>query len=127
MNKKILFVDDDLNVLKSYKRTYRKLYNIVTALSGEEGIKKLYESEEDFAIVISDMKMPEMNGLKFLAEVKKLFPKKLRIILSGNPDLLDVKEAEKNKDIFKYLKKPCNQDDFNDTIIKAFEIYSSSK
>lgn len=126
MNKKILFVDDDINVLNSYKRTYRKKYDIVIALSGDEGIKILHKSSQDFAIVISDMKMPEMNGLKFLSEVKAKFPDKIRLVLSGNADLPDVKKAEAKGEIFRYLTKPCERKLFIETMKNAYDLYDKS-
>src|SRR6056297_1013215 len=51
MNKKILFVDDDINVLNGYKRTYRKKYNLTTAISGQEGLRQLKQAKEDFAVI----------------------------------------------------------------------------
>ncbi len=123
MNKKILFVDDDINVLNGYKRTYRKKYNLTTAISGQEGLRQLKQAKEDFAVIISDMKMPAMNGIEFLSKVKDLAPDSVRIILTGNADLTLAKNAVNDGKIFQILKKPCKQDRFVKVVEEAIELH----
>ena len=69
MRENILFVDDDSNLLDGYKRQLRKRFQMVTALGGREGLE-LLDSHEPFAVIVSDMSMPEMDGIQFLAEAK---------------------------------------------------------
>ena len=70
---KILLVDDDENILSGYKRNLRNMFSISTANSGKEGLE-LIQNNGPFAIVVSDYKMPEMNGNQFLNSVMKISP-----------------------------------------------------
>ncbi len=79
----LLIVDDESNVLKSLKRLlFETDYRVLTADSGNEGLKT-FENESSIQLVISDYRMPEMNGVEFLKRVKELYPDTIRIILSG--------------------------------------------
>ncbi len=106
LTEKILFVDDDENILVSLKRQLRKKANIFTALNGKEGLE-LIKSEGPFAVVVSDMRMPMMNGAAFLTEVKELSPNSVRILLTGQADLESAIEAVNRGQIFRFLTKPC--------------------
>ncbi len=123
MNKRILFVDDDINVLNGYKRTYRKKYDITTAIGGEEGLRKIEQAREDFAVIVSDMIMPEMNGIEFLSGAKALAPDSIRIILTGNADLSAAIDVTDKGSIFRFLTKPCKQEVFVKTINEAIEAH----
>ena len=123
MNKKILFVDDDINVLNGFKRTYRKKYDVTIATSGEEGLRLIKEAKEEFAVIISDMKMPEMNGIEFLTEVKRLVPDSIRIMLTGNVDLSTAIHAVKEGNIYRFLTKPCKQEILISTIEAAVKLH----
>lgn len=109
MNEKILFVDDEENVLLSYKRNLRREYNIKTALSGQEALE-IVKSEGPFAVVISDMRMPEMNGAELLAKISKIANDTARIILTGQADFNTAVEAVNQGSIFRFLTKPCQPD-----------------
>ncbi len=123
MNKKILFVDDDINVLNGYKRTYRRKFDIVIAEGGEKGLREISRSEDEFAVIVSDMKMPEMNGIEFLAEAKKLSPDSIRIMLTGNADLSVAIKAVNEGNIFRFLTKPCEKDLFIKTVKDALDLF----
>jgi HD-like signal output (HDOD) protein len=87
MQKKILFIDDEPNILQGYRRTLhpmRNIWKLEFAQSGTEALEKLKESK--FDAVISDMRMPGMDGTELLEEVSKTYPDTLRIILSGTAD-----------------------------------------
>lgn len=103
---KILFVDDEINVLDSMRRQLRKRYNIETALSGREALEKL-KNEGPFAVVVSDMRMPEMDGIQLLKEIKELYPDTVRMMLTGNADQETATEAVNQGQIFRFLTKPC--------------------
>ena len=77
----VLFVDDEPNILEGFKRQLRKHMEIDTATSGEEGLKML-AAGGPYAVVISDMRMPQMNGSQFLARVRSTSPDSVRMILS---------------------------------------------
>lgn len=103
----ILFVDDDGYVLSSLKRLLRKEnYTILTAISGSEGLRLLEENEVQ--LVISDQRMPEMNGTEFLSLVKTRYPDILRIILTGYTEISSITESINKGNIYKFFVKPWN-------------------
>ena len=107
MTDKILFVDDEANVIRSMKRQLRKRFPMQTALSGDEALQKMKE-EGPFAVIVSDMRMPGMNGIELLNKVKNLYPDTVRIMLTGNADQETAIEAVNSGEIFRFLTKPCS-------------------
>ena len=106
MSEKVLFVDDDANILAGYQRALRKQFRIEIAV-GAEAALKIVERQGPYAVVVSDMYMPGMNGVQFLAKVKEIAPDTVRIMLTGNPDLRTAIEAVHHGHIFRFLTKPC--------------------
>ncbi len=106
---KVLFVDDEANILAGFKRQLRNYFSMETALGPEEGLKVLLE-KGPFAVVVSDLRMPGMDGIEFLSRVKKLFPDTVRIMLTGHADLQNAIEAVNQGNIFRFLTKPCHPD-----------------
>ncbi|MFH1893491.1 MAG: HD domain-containing phosphohydrolase [Candidatus Zixiibacteriota bacterium] len=105
---KILVVDDDSNLLSAVERQFRRKYTMVIAGGGKEGIRKLKE-EGPFAVVISDMRMPDMNGIQFLAQAQSMYPNTVRIMLTGNADIETAMHAVNEGNIFRFLLKPCHK------------------
>ena len=81
----VLYVDDELNNLISFKAVFRIKYNVFTAISGEEAIKIL--SDTPINIIITDQRMPNMTGVEFLEKVIERFPDPVRILLTGYADM----------------------------------------
>ena len=106
MTEKILFVDDEENILHSIKRELRKRFDIHTAGSGAEALEIL-KSQGPFAVIISDMRMPLMDGVQLLSKVKDLYPDVVRLMLTGNADQETAIEAVNKGQIFRFLSKPC--------------------
>jgi response regulator RpfG family c-di-GMP phosphodiesterase len=106
MPAKILCVDDEANVLKGIQRSLRKQYDLVTALSGADALQ-LLESDHSFAVVVSDMRMPGMDGVQLLSAVKTKSPDSTRIMLTGNADQQTAIDAINQGNIFRFLTKPC--------------------
>jgi len=104
---KILFVDDEQNVLQSMRRQLRKRFPLQTALSGDEALEVM-KREGPFAVIVSDMRMPGMNGVELLSRVKNLYPDTVRIMLTGNADQETAIEAVNSGQIFRFLTKPCS-------------------
>jgi DNA-binding NarL/FixJ family response regulator len=109
MNQRVLFVDDEPNVLEGIQRTLRKQVELQTASSGVEALRLIGESGP-FAVVISDMRMPAMNGAQFLAKVREQEPNTVRMILSGHADLEATIAAVNEGHIYRFLTKPCPTD-----------------
>lgn len=123
---KMLLVDDEPNVLSSLKRVFRKeSYQVSTASNADEALDIL--SKSDHQLVISDFKMPGMNGAQFLQEAKKLYPQMIRIMLTGQADTDAVMSAIKDGAVYKFILKPWNDDDLRVTVALAFEQYELIK
>ena len=124
---RILCVDDERNVLRSLERIFLDDdYLILTAPSGEEGLELLNESPR-VQVVISDYRMPGMNGVDFLKEVFRRHPETIRIVLSGYADTAAVVAAINEGKIYKFIPKPWNDDELRVTVIKALEHYESHR
>lgn len=106
MNEKILFVDDERNILDGYQRALRKEFRIETAVGGVDGLIAL-ASQGPFAVVVTDMRMPGMDGVQFLTKLKEKSPDTVRIMLTGNADQQTAIEAVNEGSIFRFLNKPC--------------------
>ncbi len=106
MDARILCVDDDRNVLSAYQRHLRKDFRIEAALGPEEGLEAV-EKTGPYAVVVSDLKMPGMNGIEFLSRVKEIAPDTVRIMLTGFADMGSAIEAVNQGNIFRFLSKPC--------------------
>jgi response regulator RpfG family c-di-GMP phosphodiesterase len=104
--KKILFVDDEPNVLAAFQRQLRRNCTVVTAASGLEGLAALGDGS-DFSVVVADMRMPEMNGIEFLVKVRAVAPDVVRLMLTGNADQATAIEAINEGNVFRFLNKPC--------------------
>jgi response regulator RpfG family c-di-GMP phosphodiesterase len=116
----LLFVDDEPNILSSLRRLFRPLgYRVLTAESGEQGLKIL--AEECVDLVISDMRMPEMNGAQFLEQVRERSPFTIRILLTGYADIASTIEAINKGQIFRYLAKPWEDNDIILSVRHAIE------
>lgn len=106
MSERVLFVDDEPQVLEGIQRTLRKQVDLQTATSGEEGLRLLSEAGP-FALVVSDMRMPNMSGAQFLAKAREQKPDTVRMILSGHADLQATIAAVNEGHIYRFLSKPC--------------------
>ncbi len=121
MNKpKILIVDDDPNILQGYRRQLRRQFQIDIADGGVEGLQAISD-HGPYALVVSDMRMPKMNGVQFLAEVKKRAPDTVRIMLTGNADQQTATDAVNDGNIFRFLNKPCPAEDFSKALVAGIE------
>ncbi|MDR4506221.1 MAG: diguanylate cyclase [Candidatus Scalindua sp.] len=123
MGNKVLFVDDDINLLSSYRRQFQKLFCLEVANGAEEGLVAL-ANRGPFSIVISDFKMPGMDGIEFLSRVKGLFPDSVRIMLTGHADLQRSIDAVNKGNIFRFLTKPCDLDVLLSAIADGIEHYT---
>ena len=106
MNTRILCVDDEPNVLAAFRRQLRTQFDIATAEGPERGLQELRE-DGPFAVVISDLRMPGMDGTRFLAAVKQMAPDTVRVMLTGQADLYAAVAAVNQGNIFRFLLKPC--------------------
>ncbi len=106
MNRKILCVDDDANVLDGLQRNLRKQFMIETALSGEKALA-LIEKQGPYAVIVADMRMPVMDGIQFLQKAQEKAPDTVRIMLTGNADQKTAIDAVNQGHVYQFLAKPC--------------------
>ncbi|MDR3566032.1 MAG: HDOD domain-containing protein [Negativicutes bacterium] len=119
MGRKILFVDDERSILKAIERLFFDFdCELVVAESGEEGLRLLAENSVD--VVVSDMRMPGMDGHQFLRRVKALYPGTTRLILSGYADEKEIFESLIDGSNSLYLFKPWNGDELKKKIEQIF-------
>ena len=113
---RILCVDDEPNVLEGLALHLRRRYDVSTAESGSAGLK-LIEAGPPFAVVMSDMRMPGMDGAEFLSRVRKAAPQTVRLLLTGQAEMKSAIAAINQGQIFRFLTKPCPPVD----LLAAFE------
>lgn len=125
MDKALLIVDDEENIIRALKRLLRSDgYTVYTANSGQDGLACLQKNE--IQVILSDMRMPEMNGAEFLANVKELYPNTVRMMLSGYTDLTSVTDAINQGSIYKFLTKPWDDALLKETVRDAFKHYANN-
>lgn len=107
MAERILLVDDEPHVLESIQRQLRNRFEVSTALSGDEALNVL-KNNDPFAVIVSDMRMPGMDGVQLLSRVKDIYPEMVRVMLTGNADQETAVEAVNAGQIFRFLNKPCS-------------------
>lgn len=117
----ILYVDDEVNNLESFKANFRKLYKVHTAISAEEA--KLILAQHEIAVLITDQKMPGTNGTQLLEHAVKEFPLQTRIMLTAYTDKDNVFDAFHKGLIYRYVLKPWKTEELQELINKAYEIY----
>ncbi len=106
MTERILIVDDEPTVIKIHQLQLESQFTIEIADSGHGGLKRL-ENDGPFAVVVSDMHMPGMNGTEFLSIVQKRWPQSVRVMLTGNDRQQVAVDAVNEGNIFRFLNKPC--------------------
>jgi len=121
----VLYVDDEVHNLNSFKAGFRRKFNVFTAESAVEGRKVL--ENELIHIIITDQRMPVTTGIEFLESIIPDFPDPIRILLTGYADINAVIDAINKGQVYKYIQKPWMDEDLRINIEKAFEIYSLRK
>lgn len=123
---RILCVDDEPNMLSALKRQMRAKYNIVTAESAQDALGIL-KNDGPFDVIISDFRMPQMDGAEFLTKAKEIDPTATRILLTGQASLEGLQSAVNNGQIYKILLKPCSAEDLRDAMSGAIKQRTEKK
>lgn len=124
MADKILFVDDEQGVLDGIVRLLRKEFDVSVALGGSQALITM-QKNGPYAVVVSDMRMPGMNGAEFLAQVRQKSPETVRMLLTGHTDLNAAIDAVNEGNIFRFLTKPCEKDALVNAINLGLEYHHS--
>ena len=122
MAEKILLVDDDNSVLDGYRRSLSREFSLEIALGGEQALKCAAENGP-YAVVVSDMRMPGMDGIQLLSKIKALSPDTVRVMLTGNADMQTAINAINEGSIFRFLNKPCSKEVMAKTLTAALAQY----
>ncbi len=112
----VLFVDDEEINLFLFEKTFEKDFHVITASSGPEALKKIEKNKSDIKAVISDMRMPLMNGLELIEKIKEDFPEIRNFILTGYGYNSELEMALENKLIDKLFHKPFEPEVIKDAI-----------
>ncbi|MEM7793584.1 MAG: SpoIIE family protein phosphatase [Cyanobacteria bacterium P01_C01_bin.118] len=123
---KLLVVDDELDNLELLHRTFRRNYRVYRASSGQEGLDCL-KTNGEMAIIISDQRMPKMNGTEFLSLTTDEYPDTIRIVLTGYTDVEDLVDAINSGQVFKYITKPWKPNELRQVISEAAQTYRAVK
>ena len=102
----VLIVDDEENNLQLLKRTFRGQYNLLTASNGLEALKVVQEHGDKIALIVSDQKMPVMEGTDFFKQVRETHPQIIKILLTGHVDTDILVGAINDCDLFQYILNP---------------------
>lgn len=118
----LLYVDDQEENLRAFKRVFKKDFEIFTALSGEEGLD-IFEKHPEISLLVSDQRMPGMSGVDFLNACKHLNPRPIRIIITGYADLESTINAINEAEIYRFIPKPWEPLDLKQTLLEAQKKY----
>lgn len=118
MKPTVLYIDDEFINIEVFKANFEDDYELITAESGEEGLKIL-EKENNISVVISDMKMSEMDGLEFINIAKTKYPDLICFLLTGYLITDDILEAIEKKIVTDSFIKPFNKEKIDREIYKA--------
>jgi signal transduction histidine kinase len=122
----ILYVDDDKENLRTFKRLFRKQYNVLLAESGEEGLQIIH-LHSPIPLIISDQRMPEMTGIEFLEKTIKISPDSIRMIITGFTDVQALIDAINTGRVYRYITKPWDVQELYVTFKRAVESYDLKK
>ncbi len=116
----MLFVDDEPAVLEAIAANLRRGFDVVTAPNGAVALERL-KADATIRVVVSDMRMPQMDGATFLARAREVAPTTVRMLLTGQADMNSAIDAVNNGQIFRFLTKPCPRDTLRTTVEGAVE------
>ncbi len=127
MNEKVLFVDDEESILRGIKLNLGRTFQVTVANGPHEAIEIINE-QGHFPVVVSDMRMPKMDGATLLLKIKESNPDTMCILLTGHADFeFGGAEALQSGSLFKILNKPCSPDKLKATIQAALKSKTDDK
>ena len=126
MTNTILLVDDEINNIQLLKRALRGKYNILTASQGLEGLEVLKQNLDKISLIISDHKMPVMEGTEFLKRANEIAPDVIKILLTGFTDIEILTEAVNTCNLYQYITKPFDPNELSTIVASGIEKYNLS-
>jgi len=116
---RVLCVDDEPLVLEGLRDVLSRRFEVHIACGGPEALEQLEHDRYGYAVVITDMRMPGMDGASFLSEARRVAPLAVRMLLTGYADTAAAARAVNDGQIFRFLAKPCDPDELNDACAAA--------
>jgi len=120
----VLIVDDEPNNLALLRRTLHSKYSILTATNGEEALNVIKEKGSDISLIVSDQKMPIMQGTEFLAKVQEEHPKIIKILLTGHSDLDILVDSINKCNLFQYIFKPFEPEELLMIVQNGIDVFN---
>ncbi|MCF0070620.1 response regulator [Dyadobacter sp. CY261] len=114
----VLYVDDEIHNLNSFRAAFRKDFNVFTAISAEEGLEVLEENE--MHVVITDQRMPYMTGIEFLAQISEKYVNVVGVLLTGFEDANLIADALHKRLAHFSLEKPWDEDEIRSIVGASF-------
>jgi len=122
-NVRVLYIDDEENNLQAFKASFRRQYEIYTAISAADGLKIL--ENVSVHVILADQKMPGTTGVEFFKSITDSYPDPIRILLTGYTDIEALADAINHGDIYRYITKPWNDLELHNSIKNAYDAYRS--
>ena len=122
---RILYIDDEINNLNAFKANFRRSYEIYTATNTLEARKTLQSIPVH--VILADQRMPGTTGVEFFNAIKQNYPDPIRILLTGYTDVEALIDAINKGQIYRFIRKPWDDYDLQNTISNAYEIYVTKK
>ncbi len=126
---KILLVDDEKNILDAYKRNLSDMFDVTTADSGAAALE-LFGTSPGYQVIVTDYKMPKMNGVELLEKVRGISPDTVQVMLTGQADMQAIIDLINKGKIFRFLTKPCSHEDMIKNIndaVRQYELISAER
>ncbi|MCF3111932.1 response regulator [Niabella sp. CC-SYL272] len=121
----VLYVDDELHNLNSFKACFRRDFSVFTAQTVDEALRIL--KEQEIHLIVTDQRMPETTGIEFLESIIKDYPDAIRMLLTGYADIDAVVDAINKGRVFKYIQKPWEEALLRTTIQEGLELYALNR
>lgn len=118
---RVLCVDDDPYVLGVLARVLRSGFDVTTASTALEALMQIDRADDPFAVIVSDLQMPDINGITLLTRAREMAPATIRVLLTGHADITTAVEAVNAGAIFRFLTKPCRPEALNAAVSAAAE------
>ena len=118
----ILIVDDEPDNLSLLRRTFRSKYEVLTASNGKEALDVVKERGNEISLIVSDQKMPVMQGTEFLSQVTKMYPDIIKMLLTGHSDLEILIDSVNECSLFQYILKPFEREELLITVQNGIEV-----
>lgn len=123
MNRTVLFVDDEVNVLNAVKRVFQEQdFEVITFVSGEDALELI--RSQPIAVIISDNLMPNMTGIEFLEQSKNSSPDSVRILMTGYADVQSAIDAINRGEVYRFITKPWKDPELINTVAAALNRYN---